>query len=1452
MIRLIQFASVAMVLSITSSLHAADSSRKDKTAQAIVAINRSKIAADAGNWSEAISEQKNALAIRRELFGESYSGTIACLKNLGWLEMQSGSPEAAITYYQNAIDALESTQSPGTDNERSAILMQVRHHQAWTLHAIGSYRKAASAYYKALAAAANDRYFIVILHDALKLFEDMAFENSLTRSDVKTCQTLIRSSRAALVKLDQRDLYYRTYLGEATLLRHVGWDRDAMNLLTKVVQTRSDDIQNHAGMADILFAAGHLKLSFGDHDYAKDLLRRYSSTRLGTCRSFYELTVAVQLTALDYEEVEQTLINLRRTVNMADIEAAELLKLAKLHHQCGQFSVGIELAEKALSMAENSTQKLSAHLVLFDLVSSMERWQEAQTHLDSATEQWEATSTKSPMRWLEISRRHSQLCFVQGDFEQTHQTLVEAVELCERLQPSVPATHAAALKNLAEVELELTELSLSDYETAHRHLIRSMELLDQAPQADEHSRIDTIRQIAICLERQGKHAESRDRLIEALKRLSQLDISADGESTGENHKSAYEQFSSRTRSVYLSLMQRLAYVYLLMGDYPSAEQRLEDIQHALASARNSDLEFAKASLVAGTLASTMGRFVLAENYLRVGLTKVPTNGHHPSLLVQRLRTTLGRTLLKLRQVEPAKELFVSVADLSTSSRNEEIRTVADAYLGLSTCHRYEKELDEAIDYAKKAVEGYRSSVSVNHPDYASSLEELAVCWLAQGKFDEAITHFQKCVDIRASEDGTGLGNAHPDTARARNHLAAAYLAAGSQVATTDGEAARIQYEQAKELLIRAELDLTKRVDDDNPSLCLTRSNLALAWELLGRSEQARRARDASMRGYHSHIFGNLSGLNEPEQLSFLYGQFLPDLHEGWSYALTIESDDCPQMCQSVATWAMNFKGILNDVAARREQRHGDESEEGQSRQELRRIRNLIASLSVLRQSKDAEGLDALIRKIKDLQTQADRLDKSLGQGVSTKQQWLDYTEVSNRLKPNELAIDFVSVWINDPDSSDWQRRLIALVFSNDRPIEMIDLGPEEAIESIFEELRPRLSDEESVKSSVFHDIETAVKEVRVPLARLSELVLGPLSEHLHDVDTLYLSPDGVAWFVPWSCLLRDDRYLIEDFQISTLISLRELVTRTQTRIGPDATAAIVIANPLYSYQRPTDQSATDDTEAADPSEPESVNGSIVAITSPTQSSRPMDPLNRQREKLPSPWRVLPGTRDEAKRVVPYLRQSAQFKPLGYEQAKASETVIRQARNPEFLLIGTHGYFHGEDADSTEVPVWERTDPEIVFTSTSLIDCGLAMAGADHAGKSQDNDDGLLLGLEVLSADLRATRLVVLSACETGLGNVRNGEGVAGLRHAFHLAGAQQVVSSLWTADDTSTALLMEKFWKSVADGEPFDVALQSAKRHVLKVASEDPAASDWVHPYFWAAFEISGIQSQGESAEHDR
>ena len=183
-----------------------------------------------------------------------------------------------------------------------------------------------------------------------------------------------------------------------------------------------------------------------------------------------------------------------------------------------------------------------------------------------------------------------------------------------------------------------------------------------------------------------------------------------------------------------------------------------------------------------------------------------------------------------------------------------------------------------------------------------------------------------------------------------------------------------------------------------------------------------------------------------------------------------------------------------------------------------------------------------------------------------------------------------------------------------------------------------------------------------------------------------------------------------------------------------------------------------------------------------------------------------GTADEAKAVGALLPQVQVL-----TQAAATESALKEVSSPRVLHVATHGFFlpdqkHEESIAQSARGLGLVNDRAVVAPvaprgENPLLRSGLALAGAnERGGTSAAGEDGVLTAYEAAGLDLWGTRLVVLSACETGVGEVQNGDGVYGLRRALVLAGSESQVMTLWQVSDDATRELMIEYYHRLQSG----------------------------------------------------
>ena len=367
----------------------------------------------------------------------------------------------------------------------------------------------------------------------------------------------------------------------------------------------------------------------------------------------------------------------------------------------------------------------------------------------------------------------------------------------------------------------------------------------------------------------------------------------------------------------------------------------------------------------------------------------------------------------------------------------------------------------------------------------------------------------------------------------------------------------------------------------------------------------------------------------------------------------------------------------------------------------------------------------------------------------------------------------------------------------------------------------------------------APKRLEPVLQRLGALLYAPLAPYLTNVAHLIICPDGQLGRLPFELLQIDvkGRFLVEDKLITYVSSGREIARLAQTRPTVPTSAPLVMGNPDFNL----DFARSGRSEEA----PSKLASRSLELGTNSQTFITATAPNRMRSRdISSPalkFNPLPGSELEARSVAALLGKDTTVR-LG---AAARESELKAVVSPSVLHLATHGFFltdqefkgtnsfrepwrlAGEFTPYPRAPEQDWENP--------LIRCGIALAGANHAASITNAlaEDGLLTGLEASLLNLQGTKLVILSACDTGSGDVKIGEGVMSLRRAFTIAGAETVLASHWKVNDEATSLLMTEFMRRWQAGEPRGTAWREAQLSLLR-------SKDFSNPYFWAAFTLTG------------
>ncbi|MCI0606997.1 CHAT domain-containing protein, partial [bacterium] len=382
---------------------------------------------------------------------------------------------------------------------------------------------------------------------------------------------------------------------------------------------------------------------------------------------------------------------------------------------------------------------------------------------------------------------------------------------------------------------------------------------------------------------------------------------------------------------------------------------------------------------------------------------------------------------------------------------------------------------------------------------------------------------------------------------------------------------------------------------------------------------------------------------------------------------------------------------------------------------------------------------------------------------------------------------------------------VVFVLQNDPgyQVRLIDLGRAESIDSLIQDYRTEIK--LIVEKGQPGRQET--RKMRKYGKELYRLLIQPLEAQLRNKKHLLISPDGLLHMLPLEVLIApDEKPLLEKYELTYLASGRDIVRWEDP--SAEGREAIVMADPDYDLE---------------PGE----RATVVARLGIREEQ-----LRGGVTKQLKDWNFprLPASRDEGKEVAQFLR-NARIPVQIYLGDEALEEVLLSLESPRVLHLATHGYFLQDELhrDGGPSEIVNTGIPEASWEDPSLRS-GIVLAGANRSLK-ENRDEGLVSATKIEGLRLRGTELVVLSACDTGIGSIHNGEGVFGLKRSFVLSGVQTLILSLWKVPDQSARELMKEFYTLWSSGLNKSEALRKARLEIRK---------KYDNPFYWAAFQIVG------------
>ncbi|MAT38238.1 MAG: hypothetical protein CL946_01400 [Ectothiorhodospiraceae bacterium] len=845
--------------------------------------------------------------------------------------------------------------------------------------------------------------------------------------------------------------------------------------------------------------------------------------------------------------------------------------------------------------------------------------------------------------------------------------------------------------------------------------------------------------------------------------------------------------------------------------------------------------------------STSGRITLAEPLLTEALNRAVSASEPILAIVAWLTLELGDLYREFGRYADAEELYFEALQIYSELPETTASEFIYCHLSISTAFINQGKHADGEYHLLQAQSIAADNLPPDAHEYALVLNNLGMFYLNRGRFNDAIEHLQHSLDIVEREPVllekvihatvNSLATAYQflgEYDRADSLFQAAYQAADAFYIGDNPALARITntlgfFYYEREMYKRAEpyldssLAMYRRLfDPPHPSLAtsiekaarlygstgqvaladsLFREAIAMRERLftdthhdliLGHryyaqflSNQGRR-KDAAeefrlmLNGLYARLDESFHFESEGSQLEFMENILRPNINAYFKFCLKWREED-PEIASTLYNAVLRFKGAVVSESARRSAEMTKNRQVLELNNELTDLREQQAALASRQSTPEIQEERAKIRK------QAALLDAALrkvDREYEKYQRLLEagWEDIQRQLQPGEAIVECIAI----PRESD--TIYAAIVLRHEGFPVLTPLCSEETIADFLSKAAdPRRPDSYIANPEVGHELYNALWE---PLG------LGTA------ISRVFLSPDGLLHRVAFDALVLDigsePEYLCDSYELFRLSSSRQLLRR-DFRFNPQRVQRTerieLFGDPAYG------------------------NG----------SGR-------------NAWTPLEGTAEEIASIGAMCREI----DTPYELHKgdaASESGVKalSGNAPKALHIATHGFFfpafeHRSHSSSSTV---ERSGlsggSQLRIIENPLLRSGLILAGANAvwtgALPAGPKDDGILTALEVSGLDLNGTELVTLSACETGLGDVRNGEGIFGLQRAFHIAGVESIIMSLWKVADEPTAELMRKFYGYWLGGAKKTAAFHRAKLEIKQ---------KYNHPLIWAAFVLVG------------
>lgn len=841
---------------------------------------------------------------------------------------------------------------------------------------------------------------------------------------------------------------------------------------------------------------------------------------------------------------------------------------------------------------------------------------------------------------------------------------------------------------------------------------------------------------------------------------------------------------------YTASLHNLASLFVKMGQYEKAEPlflQVLKIRKRIAGENDSSYSSTLNSLA--LLYQSMGQYSKAEPlYLRDReIRKIIYGENNPGYSLS--LSNLSSLYSEMGQYEKAELLLMQANEITRKVAGENNPEYATGLNNLASLWATMEQYAKAESVFIQAMSIRKKILGENHPDYASSLNNLASLYCQMDKCNKAEPLIVKATEIWKSV----LGEYSPEYAYGVNNLAAFY------------RKTQTHYTKAEELYLEA-IRLRKMIlGEKHPYYSESLNDLALLYMQMGQYKKAEPLFLSSSNILLQNIAGTFSILSEKEKVNYLnYNRELVECNNSFLYSYPKAS---ASIIENNYNLELGFKSLsLADTRNMLEQiRNSKDTAVKRIFDQWLAIKTILAKQYTL--SATSRSAD-----LKNIETEAEILEKELNRqssAFSSQQKALRVTmqDVQKNLATDEAAVEFIKFRLFNKKWTDSVIYGAYVLHKNDVAPQFVPLCEKKQLQLLFDSAGSTAS---KLVKSFYRGLDVKSKEAKLGI-ELYKLIWEPLEPFLKGIKKISYSPAGKLYSIAFHALPVDSTtILIDKYQLQQYTSTRQISLRTDVSQGVKPGSIVLFGNALFtmdSLQLVKQRKSKIDQE---------INPASAYISK-----------NRGNEK--GVWVNLPGTAEEIKKIGQLFEQN-KISTQSFVQESASEDNLKAltGKAQQIIHIATHGFFLPELKKKKTSAIGQGNVYSLA--ENPLLRSGLVLAGGNYAwsGNSPVNgvEDGIATAYEISQLNLSNTELLVLSACETALGDIKGSEGVFGLQRGFKMAGVKKMIISLWQVPDKETAELMTAFYSYWIKGKNINESFYQAQADMRKKYAA----------YYWAAF----------------